>query len=81
MSDKELVRLSKVRAGETVKLVDIDAGENLRSRLAAMGMVRDVKITVIQNGHPGPFVVSVKGTRVAIGRGMAEKVLVSTSTF
>ncbi len=69
--------LSKVPAGRTVRLAGIDAGDALKSRLAAMGMVGSVEIVVVSNNSPGPFVVNVKGTRIAIGRDMAHKVMVS----
>ncbi len=68
--------LSAVAAGQTVKLVAIDAGHGLRSRLLAMGLVPNVKITVVSNNHPGPFVVGVKGAKIVLGRGMAHKIMV-----
>jgi len=60
-----------------VKLVAIDAGQGLRSRLLAMGLVPNVRITVVSNNHPGPFVLSVKGTKMVLGRGMAHKIMVT----
>ena len=68
--------LSKVRAGETVKLVGIEAGRGLNSRLASMGLVPNVKITVVNNSQPGPFVISVKNSKMMLGRGMAHKIMV-----
>jgi Fe2+ transport system protein FeoA len=41
----------------------------------------NVEITVINNGHPGPFVVSVKGSRMMLGRGMADKIMVSSCDY
>ena len=76
MTDKATMPLSMVQAGQRVILVTIDAGDNLRSRLAAMGMVPNTEILIVSNSRPGPFVVNVKGTRIAIGRGMAHKVIV-----
>lgn len=73
------IPLSKVRAGQTVTLTNIDAGDDLRSRLAAMGMVPNTKITIVSNDRPGPFVVNVKGTKIAIGRTMAHKVMVTSN--
>lgn len=66
-----------VPTGRTVRLAGINAGCGLKSRLAAMGMVGNVEIFVVSNGSPGPFIINVKGTRIAIGRGMAHKVMVS----
>ena len=65
-----------VQAGETVKLAGIEAGRDLNSRLASMGLVPNVEITVINNSHPGPFVISVKNTKMMLGRGMAHKIMV-----
>ena len=76
MKDKQARPLSKVRAGKTVKLVGIEAGRGLSSRLASMGLVPNVEITVINNSHPGPFVISVKNSKMMLGRGMAHKIMV-----
>jgi ferrous iron transport protein A len=68
--------LSVVKTGEKARLVRIDAGRGLNNRLAAMGFVPDAEITVVSNGHPGPFVVLVKEVKMALGRGIAHKILV-----
>ena len=65
-----------VRAGETVKLAGIKAGRGLNSRLASMGLVPNVEITVVRNQHPGPFVVSVKDSKMMLGWGIAHKIMV-----
>jgi ferrous iron transport protein A len=76
MQDKQLRSLSTVTEGETVKLARIEAGRGLNSRLASMGLLPNVAITVVRNSHPGPFVISVKGTKMMLGRGMAHKIMV-----
>lgn len=68
--------LSTTKAGETVRLVRIEAGRGLNSRLAAMGLVADTKLRVVSNGHPGPFVLIVKEAKVVLGRGVAQKIWV-----
>lgn len=65
-----------VGVGETVKVAKIVADRALHSRLAAMGLVRNAEVTVVNNAHPGPFVVSVKDSKVMLGRGMAHKIMV-----
>jgi Fe2+ transport system protein FeoA len=55
----------------------IHAGRGLRSRLVAMGLVVNVQITVVNNRHPGPFVISVRGAKMMLGRGMADKIMVT----
>ncbi len=70
------IPLSNIKTGQKVKLIRVDAGEGLKSRLAALGMVPNVQITIINKDRPGPFVVSFKGSRIALGRGMTEKIMV-----
>ncbi len=73
---KQLRPLSTVRNGEKVKLVRIDAGRGLNSRLASMGLVPNVEITVISNRQRGPFMLSIKNSKMMLGRGMANKIIV-----
>ena len=68
--------LSQVKSGTTVTLVGIDAGRGLNNRLASMGLVANTRIKVVSNNHPGPFVISVKDTKMVLGRGMAAKIMV-----
>lgn len=79
MEDTQMKPLSMVRAGERVKLARVEAGRGLKSRLASMGLVTGAEIMVVSNSHPGPFVISVKDSRMMLGRGMANKIMVSRS--
>lgn len=81
MEQEKVKPLSTIQTGETVKLSGIEAGRGLNNRLAAMGLVSNVEITVVSNGHPGPFVISAKGTRMMLGRGMADKIMVSSCDY
>jgi len=81
MEQKKVIPLSKIQSGKTVKLVRVEAGRGLNSRLAAMGLLPNVEITVVNNGHPGPFVISVKGSKMMLGRGMADKIMVSCCEY
>lgn len=76
MNETAEIPLLNIKTGQKVKLIRVDAGEDLKSRLAALGMVPNVQITIINKGRPGPFVVSFKGSRIALGRGMTEKIMV-----
>ncbi len=76
MENRQPRPLSTVKAGETVKLAGIEAGRGLNSRLASMGLVPNVEITVVRNRHPGPFVITVKDSKMMLGRGMAHKIMV-----
>ena len=76
MEENQAKPLSSVKAGTKVRLVRIDAGRGLNSRLASMGLVPDTEIRVVSNSHPGPFVIIVKDAKVMLGRGMAHKIMV-----
>ena len=70
------MRLSQVEVGNKVHLEGIDAGRGLQARLAAMGLTPGVQIEVVRNAGFGPFIIAVKDTRLVLGRGMADKVLI-----
>ena len=76
MDEKHIRPLSMVGVGETVKVAKVNAGCSLNSRLAAMGLVANTELTVLSNSHPGPFIVTVKESKVMLGRGMAHKIMV-----
>ncbi|MBU4224808.1 MAG: ferrous iron transport protein A, partial [Chloroflexi bacterium] len=46
------------------------------TRLAGLGVTPGVEVTVLQNFGRGPMIVTVRDTRIALGRGETFKVLV-----
>jgi ferrous iron transport protein A len=68
-------RLTQTNIGEEVILVDIVGGRGVRSKFFNMGLVPGLKITVISK-NSGPIVLKVRDFRLALGRGMAEKIMV-----
>ncbi len=68
--------LTMAQPGESVKLVALHGGQQMRKRLADLGLTLDMPLRVVQgNGH-GPLIIAVKDTRLAIGRGMAHHIMV-----
>jgi len=65
-----------VETGKRVRLVSIAGGRRLRMRLAELGLVPGTEIDVINNSLHGPFILGVRGSRIALGRGMAFKIMV-----
>jgi Fe2+ transport system protein FeoA len=76
MESEHIAPLSKIKEGNKVQMVDIEAGKGQKSRLAAMDLVPGVEITIVNNGHPGPFVISVEGSKMMHGKGMTQKIMV-----
>jgi len=51
--------------------------DRFTKRLADMGLTPGTKVTVVKSApFNGPLEVSVRGSRLAIGRGMASRILV-----
>ncbi|ADU97393.1 FeoA family protein [Thermovibrio ammonificans] len=67
------MKLLEAREGSTVEILNIEGGLGVRNRLAAIGIYPGARVRVIKS-PPGPFIVEVAGSRVAIGKGMAAKV-------
>ena len=72
----DTVSLAALDDGQCGRLVRVEAGMGLRTRLLAMGLRRGAEVRVVHNGGHGPFVVAVDSSRVVLGRGMAHKILV-----
>jgi ferrous iron transport protein A len=53
-----------------------DRGHRLVHRLNHMGLIPGVQVKVLRNNAPGPVIVAVKDTRLCLGRGVANKVMV-----
>ncbi len=72
-----LLPLSMVEAGQTVELVSIGECRRLRKRLADLGLNVGLNVRVVQNSFAGPLILAVReDARLAIGRGMAQRILV-----
>ncbi len=69
--------LAMACAGERVRIVSLAGGRGMRQHLSSMGLNVGSEIEVIRRGHPGPFLVASGDTRLAIGAGMAHKIMVS----
>jgi Fe2+ transport system protein FeoA len=68
--------LANALIGETVRLITIEGGTQIRRRLADMGLSTGMEVKVITGIEHGPIILAVKDSRLAIGRGMAEKIIV-----
>ena len=68
--------LANVDQGKEVTLNHINGGHGIRSKLHSMGLMPGTAVTVISRGLGGPVVLRVNDSRLAIGRGMAQKIIV-----
>lgn len=79
--------LISLKDGESGIITSIKAGQGERgrrrrgwgfkNRLMDMGLTPGTKVTVVKSvPFHGPLEVSVRGSRIALGRGMAERIFV-----
>jgi len=68
--------LVAARQGERLTIEEITGGSGARMRLITMGLRPGDVIDVITNLNDGQIVVALEGKRYALGRGLAQKVVV-----
>ncbi|UCG45848.1 MAG: ferrous iron transport protein A [Candidatus Bathyarchaeota archaeon] len=86
--------LSRLRDGESGVIISIDMASRrdanqhhrrrwgFRKRLEDMGLTPGTKVTVVKSApFHGPKELQVRGSRLAIGRGMAERIMVRVESW
>jgi Fe2+ transport system protein FeoA len=76
MKRAALVPLTTLTPGQRARLVRIEAGHQVVHRMSELGLTPGVELVVFQRNSRGPLLIAVRDTRLALGRGMADKVLV-----
>lgn len=71
-----MLPLAMISEGEDVQLINIIGGRVLRKRLADLGLNPGLTLKVVVVDPQGPMILAVKDSRIALGRGMAQKVMV-----
>lgn len=71
--------LDQLPAGFRATLINFCDNRAVTNRLASLGFTPGADVRMTQNFGHGPLIVTVRGTRVALGRGEAEKILVHWS--
>lgn len=69
--------LGLAAVGETLEIQSFRSGMEMEKRLAAMGLRPGTLCQVLQNERPGGIVLRVGQSRLALGMGMAHKILVT----
>ncbi|MDE7053927.1 MAG: ferrous iron transport protein A [Oscillospiraceae bacterium] len=67
--------LSMAKTGETVTIRKITGRDEVRQHLAELGFVVDAAVTVVSE-IAGNLIVQVKDSRVALDRGLANRILI-----
>jgi Fur family ferric uptake transcriptional regulator len=70
--------LTMAKAGERMVIREISGGASVRLRLLTMGLRQGDRIEVITNDGQGQLAIAVELKRYALGRGLAQKIVVES---
>lgn len=76
MTDDSTIPLAKLPANGRAVIRSFAGGHAVINRLASLGFTPGAMVNMTQNYGHGPIIVTVRGTRVALGRGEAGKIFV-----
>ncbi len=74
-ANKPETPLAEVPSGQRVRITGYEGGRMMRSRLASLGLTLGREINILQNNR-GLIIVGADGGRVALGRGVSQKIMV-----
>ena len=63
--------------GSTVEIVNILMGQTLNKKLMEMGLNTGSQIQIVKNDG-GQLILGVAGSKLALGQGMGQKIMVKT---
>lgn len=76
MPNKTTLPLTQVKSGTAITLAEIHGGKEIVRRLVELGLTPGVHLRKLQDGG-GPVILAIRDSRIALGRGMAEKLFVT----
>ncbi len=71
--------LAAFTAGQGAVITAIIGGRKLQERMVALGLFPGQRLTICQN-NSSSLVVSLNGNRLALGRGVSQKILATPTT-
>ena len=74
-----MYRLTQARINTNLVFVSVDGGRGVWQKLVDMGLIPGERLKVLHNSGYGPVTVLIKGAKVALGHGIAQKILVVLS--
>jgi ferrous iron transport protein A len=73
---KREITLAEIQTGEVKRVKAVLGGRGIQNNIRSMG-IREGKVLRVVTRQPmrGPIIVEIDGMKIAIGRGMAKKIL------
>lgn len=76
MNMTQRISLSQLPTEGSATILSFASGRLETIRLASLGFTPGARVSMAQNFGRGPLIVTVRGTRVALGRGEAAQIFV-----
>lgn len=76
MENTNPISLTELAVDDHATILALTSGRMETTRLASLGFTPGAVVNMTQNYGHGPLIVIVRGTRVALGRGEAAKIVV-----
>ncbi|MHA1450754.1 MAG: FeoA family protein [Candidatus Hodarchaeales archaeon] len=76
IENQGLMPLSNLTEGHRGIIRYLNGGPRVVNRIAELGFVPGEKVKVMKNFGFGPVMVEIRGSRMGIGRGLSEKIIV-----
>ena len=80
MEESKLISLAMSARNKELTVSQIIGGRQIRQKLADLGIIPGTRVSIVSNNLIGPIILAVKNYRLAIGRGLATKIMVSDQT-
>ena len=74
--ERKAISLVDLTLGKTAVIFQIKSGRAACKRLNELGLIPGVMIELVNRITSGPVMIRVKGSKLALGRGLAQKVMV-----
>lgn len=74
------IPLANVSASTKATVAALRGGSGFQTRITSMGIYVGCRVEVLIGGSEGRMIVAVGDTRIALGHGMAEKIMVRTAS-
>ena len=81
MYDRKLITLSQMQTGQSSIVAQIRGGRGLVNHLSALGIMPGKRVTKVSSMFMrGPVTIEVDRVQIAIGFGMANKIIVDSAS-
>jgi Fur family ferric uptake transcriptional regulator len=73
---KAAIDLARAHEGDSFTVIELGGGLHMRNRLKSLGLVTGANGRMLKNNGTGQVVIEIRGSRVVLGWGISQKVLV-----